>query len=175
MADGSHTLTAPDEWSPLLTTVGLLVEAHAGLVATFEKRLADGGHVTGQAFEILLRLVRSPDHRLRMSDLAAQTTLTASGLTRAVDRLQRDGLVARVACAEDRRVSYAELTAAGEKAIRAALPVHQAHLGEVFADALSPEDLVELDRIMRRLRDALNPAAACASLPGGTPEAAPPG
>ena len=71
----------------LLTTIGLFMEAHAGLVATFERRLADHGAVTGQSFEILLRLVRSEDHRLRMSDLAAQTTLTASGLTRAVDRL----------------------------------------------------------------------------------------
>src|SRR5688572_15043928 len=107
---GIQTTPAPGDDDDLLTTVGLLVEAHAGMAATFERRLLEHGAVTGQAFEILLRLVRTEGHRLRMSDLAAQTTLTASGLTRAVDRLERDGLVRREACEADRRVSYAVLT-----------------------------------------------------------------
>lgn len=154
----------------LLTTIGLFMEAHAGLVATFERRLSDQGAVTGQSFEILLRLVRSEGHRLRMSDLAAQTTLTASGLTRAVDRLERDGLVQRVACESDRRVSYAELTDLGESRIGCALPIHLEHLTEVLEGTFSPAELDQLAELMRRLRDALNPAAACASEPGGIPE-----
>lgn len=156
---------------PLLTTIGLLMEAHAGLVSTFEKRLASQGAVTGQSFEILLRLLRSEGRRLRMSDLAAQTTLTASGLTRAVDRLERAGLVARKACPEDRRVSYATLTKAGEASICAALPLHMEHIVEVLEGAFSAAELAELDRLLLRLRDTVNPAAACASLPGGTPDA----
>lgn len=156
--------------SPLLTTVGFFMEAHAGLVATFEHRLAEHGAVTGQSFEILLRLLRSEGHRLRMSDLAAQTTLTASGLTRAVDRLETSGLVIRQACAEDRRVAYAVLTDEGEARIRCALPLHQEHIDEVLQAAFTPDELTELDRLMRKLRDVLNPDAACASIPGGTPE-----
>jgi MarR family transcriptional regulator, 2-MHQ and catechol-resistance regulon repressor len=156
---------------PLLTTVGLFMEAHAGLVSTFERRLEEHGAVTGQSFEILLRLFRSEGTRLRMSDLAAQTTLTASGLTRAVDRLERDGLVARQSCPEDRRVSYATLTSDGEARIRCALPLHMEHIAEVLETTFSTKELAELDRLMRRLRDSLNPAAACASLPGGTPDA----
>lgn len=153
----------------LLTTIGLFMEAHAGLVDSFERRLAEQGAVTGQSFEILLRLVRSEGHRLRMSDLAAQTTLTASGLTRAVDRLERDGLVQRVACESDRRVSYAALTDLGESRISCALPIHLEHLAEVLEGALSPAELDQLADLMRRLRDTLNPAAACASEPGGVP------
>lgn len=153
---------------PDLTTAGLLVEAHAGLTAATEHRLHEGDHVSGQPFEILLRLLRSPGHRLRMSDLAAQTTLTASGLTRAVDRLEAAGLVVRTACATDRRVSYAELTDAGEAEIRAALPVHVAHLQEVF-EAFDPRALNELECLLRRLRDVLNPAAASASAPSLEP------
>lgn len=149
---------------PLLTTAGLLVEAHAGLTTAAEHRLVAGGHVAGQPFEILLRLLRSPGQRLRMSDLAAQTTLSASGLTRAVDRLEAAGLVARTACPTDRRVAYTELTPAGEAEIRAALPVHVAHLQEIFA-AFEPAARAELDCLLRRLRDTLNPAAASASPP----------
>lgn len=154
---------------PLLTTVGLFMEAHAGLTASLEHRLAEHCGATGQSFEILLRLVRSPDHRLRMSDLAAQTTLTASGLTRAVDRLARDGLVVRQACAQDRRVSYAALTPAGEDQIATALPVHVAHLAEIFEGAFTADELSSLECLMRRLRDTLNPAAARASAPADRP------
>jgi len=153
---------APVEAFPLVTTVGLLMEAHAGLSGALERRLVDSGQVAGQSFEILLRLVRTPDHRLRMRDLAAQTTLTASGLTRAVDRLVHDGYVAREPCADGRRVSYAVLTADGEAAIRRALPVHIEHLREVF-DGFDARDLDHLERLMRRLRDSLNPDAAAAS------------
>jgi DNA-binding MarR family transcriptional regulator len=154
----------------LLTTMGLFMEAHAGLTATFERRLAAETGISGQPFEILLRLVRSPGHRLRMSDLAAQTTLTASGLTRAVDRLAREDLVRREACPEDRRVAYATLTEAGEARISCALPTHLAHLREVVDAALSPQEVEQLGALLRRLRDAVNPAAACASEPGGIPE-----
>lgn len=166
----ASTTPPEDEANRLLTTVGLFMEAHAGLSAEFERHLAANGAVTGQPFEILLRLKRTPGQRMRMSDLAAQTTLTASGLTRAVDRLQRDGMVVREACSEDRRVSYAALTEAGNAEICRALPVHVAHIAQIFGQALSDDDVVELERIMRQLRDTLNPAAACASLPGGTPE-----
>ncbi len=167
---GMQTTPSAGDDDDLLTTVGLLVEAHAGMSATFERRLLEHGAVTGQAFEILLRLVRTEGHRLRMSDLAAQTTLTASGLTRAVDRLERDGLVRREACEADRRVSYAVLTPEGEQRIDCALPLHRTHIDDVLGAALSPEEQRTLAQLLRRVRDALNPAAACASEPGGIPE-----
>jgi len=160
-----------DESSPLLTMVGLLVEAYAGLGAAVEQRLEAQGHVSGQTFELLIRLLRSPDHRLRMSDLAAQSTLTASGLTRAIDRLEAAGLVAREACESDRRVSYAALTEAGEAAIRRAVPAHVAHLEELFAD-FDDAERAELERLLRRLRDTLNPAAARASEAANQPHPA---
>ena len=156
--------------SPLLTTVGFFMEAHAGFLARLERSLLQNSHLSVQWFEVLMRLFRTPGHRLRMSDLAAQTTLTASGLTRAVDRLETSGLVIRQACAEDRRVAYAVLTDEGEARIRCALPLHQEHIDEVLQAAFTPDELTELDRLMRKLRDVLNPDAACASIPGGTPE-----
>lgn len=167
---GISTTAGAGDDDDLLTTIGLLVEAHAGLVSISERRLLEQGAVTGQSFEILLRLLRSEDRRLRMSDLAAQTTLTASGLTRAVDRLERDGLVRREACAADRRVSYAVLTEDGAGRIDCALPLHRAHLDEVLGAAFSAAERRTLAKLLRRVRDALNPSAACASEPGGIPE-----
>ena len=145
---------------PDLTTVGLFFEAHAGLARALERRLDRDCSLSVQWFEILLRLARSPEGRLRMSDLATQTNVTASGLTRAVDRLEEAGLVRRDACPSDRRVAYAVLTPAGRKAIEAAVPVHLEHVREVVRGVLADDEVEALAGLLRKLRDALNPGAA---------------
>jgi DNA-binding MarR family transcriptional regulator len=148
---------------PHLTTAGLFVEAHAGFVTTLERQLEAECQISVQWFDVLMRLARTPGHRLRMSDLAAQTTLSASGLTRAVDRLEAVGLVRREACPSDRRSSYAVLTDAGEARVGTAVPVHLDQLSEVFDSIYSPDELVTLTELLRRLRDRMNPDAARAS------------
>jgi MarR family 2-MHQ and catechol resistance regulon transcriptional repressor len=152
---------------PLLTTGGLFAEAYAGMVIVVERRLEAESGLSMQWFEVLIRLARSPGQRLRMTDLAAQTALTPSGLTRAVDRLVEAGLVDREACPSDRRSTYAVLTDDGERRVRKALPVHVAHLEEVFDAEFSPEEIDTLTALLRRLRDATNPCAAQASTPEG--------
>jgi MarR family 2-MHQ and catechol resistance regulon transcriptional repressor len=152
---------------PHLTTMGLLVEAHAGLTRAMERELETETGLSVQWFEVLIRLARTPGHRLRMSDLAAQTTLSASGLTRAVDRLEAAGLVARQPCPTDRRSIYAVLTDEGEARIMAALPIHVAQVIDVLDGVFSPEELETFTALTRRLRDAANPCAARASEVGG--------
>lgn len=152
---------------PLLTSIGLLMEAHAGLTLTLERRLEVESGISVQWFEVLIRLARTPGHRLRMSDLAAQTTLSASGLTRAVDRLEAAGLVERQACPTDRRSTYAVITDEGEARIMAALPVHVAQLVEVFDTVFTTAEIETYTALTRRLRDATNPCAARASEPDG--------
>lgn len=142
-----------------LTNAGLLFEAHAGLSAALERRLTEECALSVQWFEVLLRLARSPGHRLRMCDLAAQVALSPSGLTRAIDRLEDAQLVVREQCPEDRRVAYASLTAAGLARIEAAVPVHLEHLDEYFVGVLTPEELEQLATTMRKVRDHVNPGA----------------
>ena len=158
---------------PYLTTAGLLVEAHAGFVARLEAALLQHCDLSSQWFDVLIRLARTPGHRLRMSDLAAQTILTASGLTRSVDRLEAAGLVRREACPSDRRGAYAVLTPEGEARIAAAVPVHVAELRTIFDELYTPAEVDALTELLRRLRGALNPGAARASLPcsEGEPDA----
>jgi DNA-binding MarR family transcriptional regulator len=156
MAPEGPTTPLDDE---RLTTAGLLFEAHAGLSAALERRLAEDCGLSVQWFELLLRLARSPGHRLRMCDLAAQVALSPSGLTRAVDRLEEAGLVTREHCPEDRRVAYASLTAEGLARIEAAVPVHLGHLDEYFAGVLTPEELEHVAVAMRKVRDHVNPGA----------------
>lgn len=148
----------PDE-DDRLTAVGLLFETNAGVRGQLERRLGADVGLSIQWFEVLLRLARSPGHRLRMSDLAAQTAVTPSGLTRVVDRLCEAGLVDRVSCTDDRRSWYATLTPAGLERIESAIPLHLRHIGEVVGTVLDDDELRALAALLRKLRDATNPAA----------------
>lgn len=161
---------APDQLDDeRLTLVGLLIESAAGLRRELGRRLEDQTGLSLQWFELLLRLGRSPGRQLRMSDLADQTSLTPSGLTRAIDRLVEAGLVERVACPEDRRGAYAALTAAGLDRIGPAVGLHLHHVDETLLGVLSPHDQAALETLLRKIRDQVNPGAARA------PEPIPPG
>jgi len=148
-----------------LTTVGLFFEAHAGLSRVSGRELESQTGLSVQWFEVLLRLVRSPGKRLRMSDLAAQTTLSASGLTRAVDRMEAARLVRREACPTDRRSTYAVLSDEGEASILRAIPVHVEHISTVLGSVFDDDELEVFTELVRRLRDVTNPLAAQASTP----------
>lgn len=157
---------------PHITTAGLFVEAHAGFSGGLERQLAAQCDLSIQWFEVLMRLIRTPGHRLRMSDLAGQTTLSASGLTRAVDRLEAAGLVRREVCPSDRRGAFAVLTDAGEERIAAAVPVHLAALRDIFDDLYTEQELATFTELLHRLRDRVNPDALRASTQALEPEPA---
>lgn len=152
--DSSH-----DESADLITLAGLVLETAAGLQRSVSPLLERKFDLAGQDFEILIRLARSPGDRLRMSDLASQTALTPSGLTRAVDRLSEAGLVRREACPEDRRGAFAALTEAGSERMAAALDHHRCQLHFVLDGALQPDEEQTLIALLRRLRDRVNPGA----------------
>jgi len=136
-----------------LTTVGLLFESSAGLRRLFHRKLDQSGATANQSFDILIRLARSQQSELRMSELAAQASLTPSGLTRAVDRLQQQGLVIRRSCPDDRRGSFAQLTPAGRTMMDEAIPEHIAQIDQVLTDVFTPEEEQQLATFLRRLRD----------------------
>jgi DNA-binding MarR family transcriptional regulator len=155
-----------------ITLVGLVFETATGLHRAVAPLLERQCELAGQEFDILIRLARSPGGRLRMSDLAAQTALTPSGLTRAVDRLSEAGLVGRQSCPEDRRGAFAALTQAGEARMQEALQIHGAQLAELLGGALDAEEERVLVSGLRKLRDRVNPGAAVftgqGSVPGAT-------
>jgi DNA-binding MarR family transcriptional regulator len=146
-----------------LTSVGLFFEAFDGLSDALGRALEADCGLSRQWFEILLRLARSPGRSLRMCDLAAQTTLSPSGLTRAIDRLEEAGLVTREACASDRRVAYAGLTPEGLARIESAVAAHLDHIDSNFVSLLSAAEIAQLERITRKLRDGLRPQSAVVS------------
>lgn len=153
---------------PRITATGLFAEAYAGLTARFAAQYAEH-HLSAVEFEVLLRLARSPGQRLRMTDLAAQTSLSTSGVTRVVDRMERADLVRRTACPTDRRSSYAVITETGLARLNKVLPGHLELIDRWFTGVLGPDELEALMHGLRTVRDAVRPdatAGAASQAPG---------
>jgi MarR family 2-MHQ and catechol resistance regulon transcriptional repressor len=147
---------------PRFTAMGLFAEAFTGLTTRFAAQFEEH-RLSPVEFEVLMRLARSPDQRLRMTDLAAQTTLSTSGVTRVVDRMDRDGLVCREACPSDRRSSYAVITEAGLARLDEVVPGHLALVQQWFIGQLEPDQLDALLESLRTVRDAVHPCATAGS------------
>lgn len=150
---------------PRITAIGLFEEAAGGLKARLASQYAEHD-LTPAEFEVLVRLARSPNRELRMSDLAAQTQLTTSGITRVVDRLEADGLVARRACPTDRRGALAGVTESGLTRLDEVLPGHLDLVEKWFTSLLSPAQLEALLRYLRTIRDAVRPEATAGASGG---------
>ncbi len=131
----------------------MLLEAHAALTASIGRDLETQAGMPLTWFEVLIRLARSPERSLRMSDLASQVALSTSGLTRVIDRMEHEDLVNRQACPNDRRVLYALLTDAGSDALEKAIPAHINSLEKYMAEPLGLESLAKLTEYLRVLRD----------------------
>jgi len=143
---------------PRLTAFGLIAEVYQGLGEKLEQQLAPYD-MKPLEFEVILRLGRSPDARLRMTDLALQAHITTSGVTRVVDRLEQDGLVERVACPTDRRGSFAQLTPAGQGRLDAILPGHLEVIERWFTSRFTQRQLTDLLTGLHVVRDAVRPDA----------------
>ena len=141
-----------------ITAFGLLAETFTGLSCRFAAQFAEHGLSTIE-FEVLIRLARSANHQLRMTDLAAQTSLSTSGVTRVVDRMERDGLVCRRACPHDRRSFYTVVTSAGLARLDETLPGHLDLIEKWFTSQLPPDQLTSLLAGLRQVRDGVAPDA----------------
>jgi DNA-binding MarR family transcriptional regulator len=128
-----------------------MVRVHSRLVKALDAELEDRHDLPLTSYEVLLRLADADGERMRMCDLADSILLSRSGLTRLVDRLERDGLLERVACDDDARGSYAKLTEAGRATFAAARTTHLEGVRSRFLDHVSDEELECLGRLWDRL------------------------
>lgn len=110
-----------EEWRQLL-------DRHAAVSCALEKALQDQHGIGLSEFETLDRVVDANCGKYRMADLAGDIHLSQSALSRAITRLEKDGLVERSACVDDRRSVFVCLTPQGREVYDAALPTHRAVL-----------------------------------------------
>jgi DNA-binding MarR family transcriptional regulator len=131
------------------------LRAHALVTRRVEADLLSAHRLSLVSFEVLERLADAPGHRLRMADLAELLVVSRSGVTRAVDRLERDELVTRERCDSDLRGTYAALTDRGMARLLAAAPTHQAGVQFYLLDPLGPGGDVAMATALGPVADRL--------------------
>jgi DNA-binding MarR family transcriptional regulator len=135
------------------------LRAHARVTRRLETELLAEQNLPLATYDVLVQLVESPTRRLRMSELAERVLLSRSGLTRLVDRLEREGLVRREPCEDDARGMYTVLTDAGFERLRGATPTHLRGVAEHAVGRLDEQEAAALSALLgRMLQDEVSPA-----------------
>lgn len=127
------------------------ITAHAVVIELIEQELAEAKQLPLSSYDVLLALVQAPNRRLRMHELAQAVLLSRSGLTRLVDRLEQEGLLARDRSGHDRRATYAVLTLKGFRAFRQAWPIYAQGILKHFAHHLTEQEMSTLSQLLGRV------------------------
>lgn len=128
-----------------------LLRAHATVTRVLEAELMAAQGLALAEYDVLVQLAEAVNRQLRMTELADRVLLSRSGITRLVDRLERDGLVCRQACPSDARGTLAVLTAAGVERLRAAAPAHLRGVTEHVTNRFDAGELASLARLLERI------------------------
>src|SRR5262249_2215363 len=141
------------------------LRAHSAITRQLNADLLNDHGLTLNDYEVLLLLSRAEGRRMRRVDLAESVVLTASGITRLLDGLERAGFVEKDSCATDGPVSYAKLTGAGHTKLKEAAATHLRGVEELFMGRFSDDELANLASLLGRLplsgKDCSVDADAC--------------
>ena len=130
------------------------IRAHATIVKELDAELQAAHGLPLSSFDVLVQLGLAPEGRMRMCDLADAVHLSRSGLTRMVDRLERQGLLERQRGERDPRQVFSAITERGLKRLAETTPTHLAGVRERFLDRLSRDQLRQLARVWRQLLES---------------------
>ena len=153
VATAGLTGTALEAWRSYL-------QSHASIVRELDGELVIDHGMTSRDYEVLLYLAQAENRKLPMSALSERTMLTRSGITRLIDGLVACGLIERVSCESDARVSYAQLTDTGYEKLRAAGQTHIAGIRRLFLEHFTEDEIDTLASLLSRLPGAA-PGGSC--------------
>ena len=131
-----------------------VVELYPGLL---DAQLRRDSQMTHMEYQVLAMLSEQPDRTLRMTGLATRSNSSLTRMSHVVTRLEARGIVARSACATDGRATNVTLTDEGHALLVEAAPGHVTQVRESFLDALTPEQLSQLDAISDAILDRIDP------------------
>lgn len=149
-ADSTPNPQKPLSEVEMLAWRGFL-RAHAHVIRRLEAELEAEQAMPLANYDVLVQLAEAPDRSLRMSELASSVLLSRSGLTRLVDRLEREGLVERRACPDDARGTLAALTDAGVARLEQAWVTHLRGVREHMISRFEERELQVLGELFSRL------------------------
>jgi DNA-binding MarR family transcriptional regulator len=103
-------------------------------------------------YDVLLELNRQEDGRLRQKELGSRLLLARYNLSRLLDRLEKEGLVAREPCADDARGAVIALTVAGRLLREQMWPAYAAAVNNRLGQRLTVAELGQLASALSKLR-----------------------
>lgn len=139
---------------------GGFLDTHDRLWRRMERGLVAAG-ITMSEYDVLLALEAAGSRGVRMSDLATRRLMTTGGVTRLVNRLERQQLVARRPSTTDGRSQEAVLLPAGGRKLRRARRQHLQDVRDLFLTPLATADLVHLRDVWDRLDDEAEGPKTC--------------
>jgi DNA-binding MarR family transcriptional regulator len=128
-----------------------LLHAHTALTRAFNADLHANHGLTVTDFEVMRHLDGAPGGHMRRVDIAQRVGLTPSGVTRLLEGLHASGFVAKADCPEDARFTYATITPAGRRALKAAARTHLAAIHALFAERFADDEAEALAELLERL------------------------
>ncbi|MFI6244882.1 MarR family winged helix-turn-helix transcriptional regulator [Streptomyces sp. NPDC051016] len=141
--------------SPLVRDFGLLIKSATRLEQRIDGALRRECGISHTMLEVLIRLCRRPGEEVSQRQLADDLTLTSSGTTRLIDRMEEAGLVRRVPSPGDRRVALVEPTGEGRTVFLGAAAVHARVVEEFFVRPLAADDYTRLTAALGTIDRAL--------------------
>jgi DNA-binding MarR family transcriptional regulator len=136
---------------PKLESWVSFLRSHAAITRELSAQLQREHGLTLNDYEVLIHLKNAEGWRMRRVDLAESVLLTASGITRLLEGLERAGLVCKETCSSDARVVYAKLTEEGAETLRVAGVTHLRGVEELFLGRYSGSELATLAELLSRL------------------------
>ena len=127
-----------------------LVRVHAALVKELDTELEARHGLPLTSYEVLRSLRKAPHGKLRMAELAEHALLSRSGMTRLIDRLEREGMVTRTTCDKDGRGCYAVLTDEGRAAFDRARSTYISVVRSGFLQHFSLDEMRDLAGLLHR-------------------------
>jgi DNA-binding MarR family transcriptional regulator len=119
--------------------------------------LAEHG-VTATTLDLLVALRRSGQPYVSTpSELARLLVLSSGGVSQRLERLEREGLVARQINVDDRRVVHVHLTEHGLQTLDHLIDDYMAH-EERMLSGLSPREITQLSRLLGKLDASIRDA-----------------
>lgn len=126
------------------------MHVHSSITHALDETLRAEVGIPGSWYEALVEIAFAGG-TMRMNEFAEETTLTKSGATRFVDRLEEAGLVERTACPTDRRAYQLVLTPKGRRVQKAADPHVLRVIDDLFGTQITDEEARVLLEALERI------------------------
>ena len=130
--------------------------AHALSIQKIEKALSAKAPLSLYEYDVLLTIERTPDNKIRYSELASKSIFTKSGITRILKRLESRGFIEREKCESDARGAFARLNKDGARALKDTWAIYSKEILKIMEPALNQTDGIALERIMGKMIDEVS-------------------